>query len=287
MRPDLTTLGKVIGGGLPVGAYGGPRDLMTMVSPAGPVYQAGTLSGNPLAVAAAWRRSMPSKASLASTIGSRRLAPPSSRASCRSVEPGACHFARVGSMWTLFFTDGAVTDWPSASRADRARFGRFFHAMLARGIALAPSQFEANFISAAHTPEDIAQTVAAIAESCALRGQAPLRQVFRLNGAWPHAEKFQPVLGTRDRSRVEAREARGPDARPVPLFRAFHEPRPDRVRLDVTQERPEMALIANPYVAESTLIDVASELVPSVEVAGMNTCQPVDVRRNRVVFVGP
>ena len=77
-------------------------------------------------------------------------------------------FARVGSMWTLFFTDRAVTDWPSASRADRARYGRFFHAMLARGIALAPSQFEANFISAAHTPADIAETVAAVGEALAV-----------------------------------------------------------------------------------------------------------------------
>jgi glutamate-1-semialdehyde 2,1-aminomutase len=166
VTPDLTTLGKVIGGGLPVGAYGGRRDLMTMVSPAGPVYQAGTMSGNPLAMAAGLAtldviEGEPGFYDRLEALGATL------EHGVLSTNGGtnACHFARVGSMWTLFFTDRAVTDWPSASHADRARYGRFFHAMLARGIALAPSQFEANFISAAHTPEDIAQTVAAIAES--------------------------------------------------------------------------------------------------------------------------
>jgi glutamate-1-semialdehyde 2,1-aminomutase len=169
VTPDLTTLGKIIGGGLPVGAYGGRRDLMTMVSPAGPVYQAGTMSGNPLAMSAG----------LATLDGIKepgfydRL-----EALGAALEDGivtakatdAWHFARVGTMWTLFFTALPVTDWPSAARADRARYGRFFHEMLARGITLAPSQFEANFISAAHTPEDIAQTVAAIADALAASG---------------------------------------------------------------------------------------------------------------------
>jgi glutamate-1-semialdehyde 2,1-aminomutase len=165
VRPDLTTLGKIVGGGLPVGAYGGRRDLMEMVSPSGPVYQAGTMSGNPLATAAGLAtldaiEGEPGFYDRLETLGAAL-----EQGVVSSIGNDACQFARVGSMWTLFFTDRAVTDWPSASRADRARYGRFFHAMLARGIALAPSQFEANFISAAHTPEDIAETVAAIADA--------------------------------------------------------------------------------------------------------------------------
>ena len=165
VTPDLTTLGKIIGGGLPVGAYGGRRDLMTMVSPAGPVYQAGTMSGNPLAMSAGLAtldaiEGEPGFYERLETLGGAlEHGVLSARAS------DAWHFARVGSMWTLFFTDQPVTDWPSAARADRARYGRFFHEMLARGFALAPSQFEANFISAAHTAEDVAQTVAAVADA--------------------------------------------------------------------------------------------------------------------------
>jgi glutamate-1-semialdehyde 2,1-aminomutase len=163
--PDLTTLGKIVGGGLPVGAYGGRRDLMTQISPAGPVYQAGTMSGHPLAMAAGL-------ATLAEirrdggfydrleTLG-RELEDGVRRTLDGQREP--CHFARVGSMWTLFFTTRPVTDWTSASAADRARFGRFFHAMMAQGLSIAPSQFEANFISAAHTSADIARTVDAVA----------------------------------------------------------------------------------------------------------------------------
>jgi glutamate-1-semialdehyde 2,1-aminomutase len=165
VRPDLTTFGKIIGGGLPVGAYGGRTDLMTRVAPEGPIYQAGTLSGNPLAMAAGLatlriidatsdfydrleRLGAALEAGLHDAI--RRLGAP-------------CQVARVGSMWTLFFTPGEVRDWPSAALCDRQRYARFFHGMLDRGIVLAPSQFEANFISAAHDPADIAGTIEAAA----------------------------------------------------------------------------------------------------------------------------
>jgi glutamate-1-semialdehyde 2,1-aminomutase len=167
VTPDLTTLGKIVGGGLPVGAYGGRRDLMTQISPAGPVYQAGTMSGHPLAMAAGL--------ATLSVIGNDAAFYERLETLGRQLEDGVhralaarsdeCHFARVGSMWTLFFTSNRVTDWTSAATADRARFGRFFHAMLAQGISLAPSQFEANFISAAHTASDVARTVDAIGQA--------------------------------------------------------------------------------------------------------------------------
>jgi glutamate-1-semialdehyde 2,1-aminomutase len=165
--PDLTTLGKIVGGGLPVGAYGGRRDLMTQISPAGPVYQAGTMSGHPLAMAAglatlAEIRQNDGFYDRLETLG-RELEDGVRRTLDAQREP--CHFARVGSMWTLFFTTRPVTDWTSASAADRARFGRFFHAMMAQGLSIAPSQFEANFISAAHTSADIARTVDAMASA--------------------------------------------------------------------------------------------------------------------------
>lgn len=165
VAPDLTMLGKVVGGGLPVGAYGGRRDLMSMVSPAGPVYQAGTLSGNPLAMSAGLATldaiaADPGFYDRLESLGARLEA-----GVCEAAHHAGCQFARVGSMWTLFFADAPVTDWPTAARADRARYGRFFHAMLARGLFLAPSQFEANFISAAHTEADIDRTVRAISEA--------------------------------------------------------------------------------------------------------------------------
>jgi len=165
VRPDLTTLGKIIGGGLPVGAYGGGRDLMNQISPAGPIYQAGTMSGNPLAMAAglAMLDALAADEGLYDRL--EALGQALEDGVLASTRSRGCHFARVGSMWTLFFTPQEVTDWDTASVADRTRFGRFFHAMLARGISLAPSQFEANFISGAHTADDIATTVAAIAES--------------------------------------------------------------------------------------------------------------------------
>jgi glutamate-1-semialdehyde 2,1-aminomutase len=158
--PDLTTLGKVIGGGLPVGAYGGRKDVMSKVAPAGPVYQAGTLSGNPLAVAAglATLRHLKAHPGIYDQLESRAAA------LCAAV-PAEVAVNRVGSMFTFFFTSGPVTDWESARRSDTARFGRFFRAMLDRGIYLAPSQFEAAFLSAAHTGEDIARTVSAAREA--------------------------------------------------------------------------------------------------------------------------
>jgi glutamate-1-semialdehyde 2,1-aminomutase len=160
IRPDLTTLGKVIGGGLPVGAYGGRRDIMSHVAPAGPVYQAGTLSGNPLAVAAglAMLRHLKRHPDIYDRLEARGAE------LCAAAPPGIT-VNRVGSMFTFFFTSGPVTDYESAKRSDTARFGRFFRAMLERGVYLAPSQFEAAFISAAHTEEDIRQTVAAAHEA--------------------------------------------------------------------------------------------------------------------------
>jgi glutamate-1-semialdehyde 2,1-aminomutase len=162
IRPDLTTLGKVIGGGLPVGAYGGRRDIMSKVAPCGPIYQAGTLSGNPLAVAAglAMLRHLKAHPEVYDTL-ERRAAE-----LCAAV-PAGITVNRVGSMFTIFFTDQPVTDWDSAKRSDTARFGRFFRAMLEQGIYLAPSQFEAAFVSAAHTDEDVRTTVDAAKQAFA------------------------------------------------------------------------------------------------------------------------
>jgi glutamate-1-semialdehyde 2,1-aminomutase len=154
ISPDLTTLGKIIGGGLPMAAYGGRAEIMKKVAPLGPVYQAGTLSGNPLAVAAglATLRYLLAHPELYNTLEARGAQ------LTASVPPGIT-VNRVGSMFTFFFTDGPVTDWESAKRSDTARFGRFFHFMLDRGVYMAPSQFEAGFISSAHSEDDIRQTV--------------------------------------------------------------------------------------------------------------------------------
>jgi len=162
IRPDLTTLGKVIGGGLPVGAYGGRRDIMSRIAPSGPVYQAGTLSGNPLAVAAglAMLRELKAHPEIYDRLETRA-------ARLCSAAPAGITVNRVGSMFTFFFSSEAVTDWDSAKRSDTARFGRFFRAMLDRGIYLAPSQFEAAFLSAAHSDEDIDRTIAAAKEALA------------------------------------------------------------------------------------------------------------------------
>jgi glutamate-1-semialdehyde 2,1-aminomutase len=162
IRPDLTTLGKVIGGGLPVGAYGGRKDIMSKVAPAGPIYQAGTLSGNPLAVAAglAMLRHLKTHPEVYDEL-ERRAAE-----LCESA-PAGITVNRVGSMFTFFFTGQPVTDWDSAKRSDTARFGRFFRAMLERGVYLAPSQFEAAFLSAAHTDEDVRKTISAAKEAFA------------------------------------------------------------------------------------------------------------------------
>jgi glutamate-1-semialdehyde 2,1-aminomutase len=167
VRPDLTTFGKIVGGGLPVGAYAGSRDHLSRVAPAGPIYQAGTLSGNPLAMAAglATLRALESAPGIYGRL--ERLGAALEKGIGAEVRRKGypCHVARVGSMWTLFFTQDEVTDWPSAARCDTTRFGRFFHAMLDRGVYVAPAQFEANFLSAAHTKADVLKTVAACAES--------------------------------------------------------------------------------------------------------------------------
>ncbi len=167
VRPDLTTLGKIIGGGLPVGAYGGRAHLMAHVAPEGPVYQAGTLSGNPLAMAAG----LATLAAIEATSGFydtlERLGARLELGVREAIAQGGhpCLVARVGSMWTLFFTPDEVRDWAGASRSDTARYGSFFHGMLRRGVSLAPSQFEANFISIAHTEADIDTTIAAAGEA--------------------------------------------------------------------------------------------------------------------------
>ncbi|HZI18940.1 MAG TPA: glutamate-1-semialdehyde 2,1-aminomutase [Pyrinomonadaceae bacterium] len=162
VTPDLTTLGKIIGGGLPVGAYGGRRDIMEMVAPAGPVYQAGTLSGNPLAMTAGLatlRRLRDRSVYEQLESAGRRLAEGMTEA---AREAGVSTVTnRVGSMFTTFFTDSEVTDWTTAARADRERYGRFFHAMLEGGVYLAPSQFEAGFIGTAHTDELLDRTIEA------------------------------------------------------------------------------------------------------------------------------
>ena len=159
VRPDLTTLGKVIGGGLPIGAYGGRAEIMSRIAPSGPVYQAGTLSGNPLAVSAglAMLRYLKSHPEVY-----RQLEERAERLVAGAPRPVTIN--RVGSMFTLFFTDNPVTDYESAKRSDTKRFAEYFHFMLERGIYLAPSQFEAAFVSAAHTEEDISRTIAASRE---------------------------------------------------------------------------------------------------------------------------
>lgn len=162
IKPDLTCLGKIIGGGLPVGAFGGRRDIMDMVAPVGPVYQAGTLSGNPLAVTAGL--------TTLRLLKSLNPYPQLERATARLIagleeaarEAGVATITnRIGSMFTCFFTSEPVYDWTTANRSDRAAFARFFHAMLEEGIYLAPSQFEAAFVSVAHTDEIIERTVTA------------------------------------------------------------------------------------------------------------------------------
>ncbi len=156
IKPDLTTLGKIIGGGLPMAAYGGRTDVMSKVAPLGPIYQAGTLSGNPLAVSAgiAMLRYLKTHPDVYETV-ERRSAQLTAQA-----QPGIT-INRVGSMFTFFFSSEPVTDWESAKRCDTGRFKQFFHWMLDQGVYLAPSQFEAGFVSTAHSEEDIARTVVA------------------------------------------------------------------------------------------------------------------------------
>jgi glutamate-1-semialdehyde 2,1-aminomutase len=159
MRPDLTTIGKIVGGGLPLAAYGGRADIMRKIAPLGPVYQAGTLSGNPLAVAAglAMLRSLMAHPETYRTLEARA-------AQLTAWTPPGVTVNRVGSMFTFFFSREPVTDWESAKKCDTARFGKFFHFLLERGVYIAPSQFEAGFVSAAHSEEDIRATVEAARE---------------------------------------------------------------------------------------------------------------------------
>jgi glutamate-1-semialdehyde 2,1-aminomutase len=159
IRPDLTTLGKIIGAGLPIAAYGGRTDVMSKVAPVGPVYQAGTLSGNPLAVTAgiAMLRHIEEHPEIYDTLEK-------STAAIASKPPAGACVNRVGSMATFFFQDGPVRNYEDAKRSSTQEFGRFFHHLLERGIYFPPSQFEAFFVSSAHTPEDIAYTRQAIAD---------------------------------------------------------------------------------------------------------------------------
>ncbi|MCU1326125.1 MAG: glutamate-semialdehyde -aminomutase [Bryobacterales bacterium] len=163
IKPDLTTLGKVIGGGLPIAAYGGRKDIMSYIAPSGPIYQAGTLSGNPLAVGAglAMLRHIQAHPEIYDTLNEAtgRLA---------ACAPENVTVNRIGSMMTWFFTTENVTDYDSAKTSDTVRFGKFFHAMLERGIYLPPSQYEALFVSTAHSEADIDRTVEAAKESFAI-----------------------------------------------------------------------------------------------------------------------
>jgi glutamate-1-semialdehyde 2,1-aminomutase len=165
ITPDLTTLGKVIGGGLPVGAYGGRRDIMSMIAPAGPVYQAGTLSGNPLAMTAGIKTlellQKPGTYEYLDQItkklsdGLLQIAQETGHAACGG---------HISAMFGLFFTAGPVHNYEDAKKSDTAKFGRFHRGMLERGVYLAPSQFEAGFTALAHTEEDINQTLAVARE---------------------------------------------------------------------------------------------------------------------------
>ena len=169
IQPDLTTMGKIIGGGLPVGAYGGASEIMDLIAPLGPVYQAGTLSGNPLAMAAgcatlSYLREHKEVYSKLDQFAAEVVAGVAAAAKDAGVT--MCH-NRVGSMFTWFFASGPVTDWTSAAKSDTAAFGRFFRAMLENGIYLPPSQFEAAFLGAAHSQQDVRQTIAAAKQAFA------------------------------------------------------------------------------------------------------------------------
>jgi glutamate-1-semialdehyde 2,1-aminomutase len=170
IRPDLTTMGKIIGGGLPVGAYGGPKEIMDLVAPLGPMYQAGTLSGNPLAMAAGCamlKQLRDRKAEIYPRL-EKLTAELVEGVVAAAQEAGVkiC-YNRVGSMFTWFFTAGPVTNWDSASKSNTDAFARFFHAMLDQGVYLPPSQYEAAFLSTMHTEEDIQKTIAAAKQAFA------------------------------------------------------------------------------------------------------------------------
>ncbi|HEY4231105.1 MAG TPA: glutamate-1-semialdehyde 2,1-aminomutase [Thermoanaerobaculia bacterium] len=168
VRPDLTTLGKILGGGLPVGAYGGRRDLMERVAPSGPVYQAGTLSGNPLAMSAgiAMLQEIARRPPYAALEAKGSLLEEGLRREIERLGAGdrVC-VVRLGSLLTLFFAAGPLTDFASVKRSDVARYARFFHAMRERGVFLPPAQFEAWFVSTAHSDADLRKTARAAGES--------------------------------------------------------------------------------------------------------------------------
>ena len=162
VTPDLTCLGKVVGGGLPIGAYGGPAEIMERVSPLGPAYQAGTLSGNPVAVAAGLATLTELAAGDAYDRIERTAAALENGYRGIIAEAGRpLAFNRAGSVMTLFFDGGPIVDYESAARSDRGAFADYFHAMLERGVSLPPSQFEAMFVSAAHSEADVDRTLEA------------------------------------------------------------------------------------------------------------------------------
>jgi glutamate-1-semialdehyde 2,1-aminomutase len=166
ISPDLTTLGKIIGGGLPVAAYGGRRDLMDQVSPLGPVYQAGTLSGNPLAMSAGIASlELLSAPGFYESLEARSKRLGDGIAAAVRGSGVSANAVRIGSLLILFFSAGAIRNYADAKKSDTRRFAAFFRAMLDRGIFLAPSQFEALFVSSAHTDSDIDLTIAACRES--------------------------------------------------------------------------------------------------------------------------
>jgi glutamate-1-semialdehyde 2,1-aminomutase len=165
IKADLTALGKVIGGGLPVGAFGGPAEIMDQLSPDGPVYQAGTLSGNPLAIAAG----LAQLRELERIDGWRlleKLGTEFEQLTRKAIATAKLDitFHRVGSLFCLFFTKGPIVDLAGAKRSDLKMFAEFFHSCMERGVYFAPSQFEAGFISTAHTRDDIARTAEIVGE---------------------------------------------------------------------------------------------------------------------------
>ena len=166
ITPDLTTLGKVIGGGLPVGAYGGRRDIMQLVAPAGPMYQAGTLAGNPLAMTAGIETLKElERAEIWDALETRAAKLVAGLSAAAEEARVRVTTNRVGTMFTTFFTDRAVTNWASAKTSDTQKFGAYFRAMLEQGVYLAPSQFEAAFLSTAHDDAEIEATVQAAARA--------------------------------------------------------------------------------------------------------------------------
>jgi glutamate-1-semialdehyde 2,1-aminomutase len=172
VRPDLTTLGKVIGGGLPVGAYGGPRRFLRRISPEGDVYQAGTLSGNPLAMAAGLAMldgidAVPDLYGELESLGARLERGVNGAISSLGLGDRVC-FQRVGSMFCLYFAKGPVRSFDDAARADTERFAAYFRALVERGISVAPSAFEAGFLSAAHTEADVDRFAACAREALAV-----------------------------------------------------------------------------------------------------------------------